>query len=65
LHCCYPGVGSVRVAGVSNVHACERLLPADGQFAAEQIPQQPVREAAAAATPVLPPRADGAEVPLA
>ena len=46
---------------MSNVHACERLLPVVGQFATEQIHQQPVREAAVAATPVLPPRADGAE----
>jgi hypothetical protein len=38
---------------MSNVHACGRLLPAAGQFAAEQIHQQPVKEAAAAPTPVL------------
>jgi hypothetical protein len=48
---------------MNNVHACERLLPVVGQFAAEQIHQQPVREAAAA-TPVLPHHADGAEAHL-
>jgi hypothetical protein len=50
---------------MSNVHACERLLSVIGQFAAEQIHQQPVREAAVAATPVLPHHADGAEATLA
>jgi hypothetical protein len=71
FHCCSPGAGSVwrqleviEVAGMSNVHACERLLPTVGQFAAEQIHQQPVREAAVAPTPVLPHHADGAEAHL-
>jgi len=50
---------------MSNVHACERLLSVIVQFAAEQIHQQPVREAAVAATPVLPHHADGAEATLA
>ena len=49
---------------MSNVHACGRLLPAVGQFAAEQIHRQPVREAAVAPTPVLPHHADGAEAHL-
>ena len=42
------------LAGMGNVHACERLLPVVGQFAAEHIHQQPVREVAVAPTSVLP-----------
>lgn len=41
----------IGVADMSEVHACERLLPVVGQFAAEQIHQQPVREAAVAPRP--------------
>ena len=54
----------IGVAGMSNVYACERLLPVVAQFAAEQIHQQPVREAAVAPTPVLPHHADGTEAHL-
>jgi hypothetical protein len=49
---------------MSNVYACERLLPVVAQFAAEQIHQQPVREAAVAPMPVLPHHADGTEAHL-
>jgi hypothetical protein len=62
--CWRPSPGPLEAGQRQRELSCERLTPVVGQFAAEQIHQQPVREAAVAPTPVLPHHAYGAEAHL-